>query len=75
MTEKISKRMLDGVQFATGSVMAPVVKSQAGKSFLSMVPGEVLLASLDAVSKYHCSSKPLVPSYSQKRLSSLCIPF
>lgn len=57
MTEKISKKMLDGVQFATGTVMAPVVKSQAGKSFLAMVPGEVLLASLDAVSKYHCSSK------------------
>ncbi|KAK4759765.1 hypothetical protein SAY87_022896 [Trapa incisa] len=43
--------MLDGVQFATGSVMAPAVKSQAGKSFLSMVPGEVLLATLDALNK------------------------
>ncbi|KAK4757742.1 hypothetical protein SAY87_019043 [Trapa incisa] len=51
MTEKISKKMLEGVQFATGSVMGPVVNSQAGKSFLSMVPGEVLLASLDAVNK------------------------
>lgn len=53
MTEKMSKTMLDGVQFAAGSVMAPVVKSQAGKAFLAMVPGEVLLASLDAVSEYH----------------------
>ncbi|OWM84505.1 hypothetical protein CDL15_Pgr000945 [Punica granatum] len=51
MTDKISKKLLDGVQFATGSVMAPMVKSQAGKSFLAMVPGEVLLASLDAVDK------------------------
>ncbi|KAK3436395.1 hypothetical protein EUGRSUZ_C00998 [Eucalyptus grandis] len=51
MTEKMSKTMLNGVQFATGSVMAPVVKSKAGKAFLSMVPGEVLLASLDAVNK------------------------
>ncbi|KAI3422868.1 Senescence domain-containing protein [Psidium guajava] len=51
MTEKMSKTMLNGVQFATGSVMAPVVKSQAGKAFLAMVPGEVLLASLDAVNK------------------------
>ncbi|XP_056162073.1 senescence/dehydration-associated protein At4g35985, chloroplastic-like [Syzygium oleosum] len=51
MTEKMSKTMLDGVQFASGSVMAPVVKSQAGKAFLAMVPGEVLLASLDAVNK------------------------
>lgn len=52
MTEKLSKTMLDGVGIATGAVMAPVVKSQAGKAFLSMVPGEVLLASLDAVSKF-----------------------
>jgi hypothetical protein len=52
MTEKLSKTMLDGVGIATGSVITPLVKSHAGKAFLSMVPGEVLLASLDAVSKY-----------------------
>lgn len=51
MTEKLSKTMLDGVGIATGSVITPLVKSQAGKAFLSMVPGEVLLASLDAVNK------------------------
>lgn len=44
--------MLDGVGIVTGTIMAPVVKSQAGKSFLAMVPGEIILASLDAVSKY-----------------------
>lgn len=43
--------MLDGVGIATGSVMGTVVKSQAGKALLSTVPGEVILASLDAVSK------------------------
>ncbi|KAL0337353.1 UNVERIFIED_CONTAM: Senescence/dehydration-associated protein, chloroplastic [Sesamum calycinum] len=51
MTEKMSKAMLDVVGVASGSVMAPVVRSQAGKTLLSMVPGEVLLASLDAVNK------------------------
>lgn len=51
MTEKMSKAMLDIVGVATGSVMGPVVRSQAGKTFLAMVPGEVILASLDAVSK------------------------
>lgn len=51
MTNKLSKSMLDVVGVATGSVMAPLVKSQAGKTFFSMAPGEVLLASLDAVSK------------------------
>lgn len=52
MTSKLSKSMLDGVGIVTGSVMAPVVNSKAGKSFLGMVPGQVLLASLDAISKY-----------------------
>ncbi|KAL3532529.1 hypothetical protein ACH5RR_006050 [Cinchona calisaya] len=51
MTEKMSKAMLDGVGIASGSVMAPVVRSQAGKAFFTMLPGEVLLASLDAVNK------------------------
>lgn len=51
MTEKLSKAMLDAVGVASGSIMAPVVRSGPGKKFLSMVPGEVLLASLDAVNK------------------------
>lgn len=51
MTEKMSKAMLNGVGIVSGSVMGPVVRSQAGKKLLSMVPGEILLASLDAVSK------------------------
>lgn len=49
MTENMSKAMLNGVGIASGSVMGPMVRSQAGKTFFSMVPGEVLLASLDAV--------------------------
>lgn len=52
MTDKLSKSMLDGVGIATGAVMKPLVKSQAGKAFIAMVPGEVLLASLDAVSTF-----------------------
>ncbi|GMP74761.1 hypothetical protein CsSME_00032083 [Camellia sinensis var. sinensis] len=55
MTEQMSKAMLDSggvcVGIATGTVMAPVVQSQVGKAFLAMVPRQVLLASLDAVSK------------------------
>jgi len=43
--------MLNGVGVVSGSVMGPVVKSKPGKAFFSMVPGEVLLASLDALSK------------------------
>lgn len=51
MTEKLSKSVLNGVGIVSGSVMNPVLKSQPGKAFLKMVPGEVLLASLDAVSE------------------------
>ncbi|XP_008795898.3 senescence/dehydration-associated protein At4g35985, chloroplastic-like [Phoenix dactylifera] len=51
MTEKMSRSLLDGVFLITGSVAAPLVQSKAGKSFFSMLPGEVLLASLDAVNK------------------------
>ncbi|XVE54189.1 hypothetical protein DITRI_Ditri03aG0060600 [Diplodiscus trichospermus] len=51
MTEKMSKAMLDMVGIASGTVMAPLVNSKSGKAFLSMVPGEVLVASLDAVSE------------------------
>lgn len=51
MTEKMSKSLLDGIGVATGSIVAPLAKSQTGKAFLAMVPGEVLLASLDALSK------------------------
>ncbi|KAJ4958184.1 hypothetical protein NE237_025295 [Protea cynaroides] len=51
MTEKMSKSLLNGIGFATGSVVTPLARSQAGKSFLAMVPGEVLLASLDGLNK------------------------
>ncbi|XP_061357961.1 senescence/dehydration-associated protein At3g51250-like [Gastrolobium bilobum] len=51
MTEKLTKSLLDGVGIMSGSVMAPMVKSQPGQAFLRMLPGEVFLASLDAVNK------------------------
>ncbi|KAI4347061.1 hypothetical protein L6164_007910 [Bauhinia variegata] len=51
MTEKLSKSLLDGVGIVSGAVMVPVIKSQPGKAFLKMLPGEVLLASLDAVNR------------------------
>ncbi|MBA0681154.1 hypothetical protein Goari_012810 [Gossypium aridum] len=51
MTEKLSKTMLDMVGIASGTVMAPLLNSKPGQAFLSMLPGQVLLASLDAVNK------------------------
>ncbi|KAF5198080.1 Senescence/dehydration-associated protein [Thalictrum thalictroides] len=51
MTEKMSKSLLNGVGVVSGSVVKPIIKSPAGKALLANVPGEVLLASLDAINK------------------------
>ncbi|CAL9192514.1 unnamed protein product [Musa hybrid cultivar] len=51
MTEKMSRTLLDGVVLVTSSVSVPLVRSKAGKSLLATIPGEVLLASLDAINK------------------------
>ncbi|KAI9128947.1 hypothetical protein K1719_000430 [Acacia pycnantha] len=51
MTEKLSKSLLNGVGIVSGSVMGPVMRSKPGQAFFRMLPGEVLLASLDAVNK------------------------
>lgn len=56
-TQQMSKTMLNGVGIATGSVMGPLVNSKQGRAFFSMMPGEVLLASLDAVDKIMCAAE------------------
>ncbi|TVU35253.1 hypothetical protein EJB05_17131, partial [Eragrostis curvula] len=51
MTEKISQSLLDTVISVTGSMAAPLLRSKQGRAFLATVPGEVILASLDAINK------------------------
>uniref|UniRef100_A0A0E0JNF5 Senescence domain-containing protein n=1 Tax=Oryza punctata TaxID=4537 RepID=A0A0E0JNF5_ORYPU len=51
MTEKMSQSLLDTVIAVTGSMAAPLLRSKQGKAFLGSVPGEVILASLDAINK------------------------
>ncbi|KAG8077771.1 hypothetical protein GUJ93_ZPchr0007g4929 [Zizania palustris] len=51
MTEKMSQSLLDTVISVTGSMAAPLLRSKQGKAFLATVPGEVILASLDAINK------------------------
>lgn len=48
MTENMSENVLKGLITVSGAVTGPVVGSKAGRKFFSMVPGDVLLASLDA---------------------------
>uniref|UniRef100_A0ACD5W2T2 Uncharacterized protein n=1 Tax=Avena sativa TaxID=4498 RepID=A0ACD5W2T2_AVESA len=51
MSEKMSKSMLDTVLSVAGSMTAPLLGSNQGKAFLSTVPGEVILATLDGINK------------------------
>ncbi|GLJ25327.1 hypothetical protein SUGI_0484840 [Cryptomeria japonica] len=51
MSEKMSNNVLKGVITASGAVTGPVITSKAGRKFFAMLPGEVLLASLDAINK------------------------
>ncbi|KAH9310722.1 hypothetical protein KI387_025757, partial [Taxus chinensis] len=51
MTEKMSENVLKGVITVSGAVTGSVITSKPGKQFFSMLPGEVLLASLDAMNK------------------------
>lgn len=48
MTEKLTEDVLAGMITVTGVVTAPVVGSKAGQKFFSTLPGDVILASLDA---------------------------
>jgi spartin len=51
MTENLSLIVLAGVVTVSGAVAAPVLGSEASQKFFRMLPGEVLLASLDAFNK------------------------
>ena len=51
MTEQMSQSLLDTVISVTGSMAAPLLRSKQGRAFLATVPGEVVLASLDAISE------------------------
>ncbi|KAG6424060.1 hypothetical protein SASPL_114472 [Salvia splendens] len=51
MTEKMSKGVLNVAESGSGSAMTPILQSRVGKAFLSTMPGEVILASLDAINK------------------------
>lgn len=51
MTEKVAIGVLSGVVKVSGFVTSSVVNSKVGKKFFGLLPGEILLASLDGFSK------------------------
>ncbi|CAL0313264.1 unnamed protein product [Lupinus luteus] len=51
MTENVATGVLSGVVKVSGFFTSSVTNSKAGKKFFSLLPGEVVLASLDGFSK------------------------
>ncbi|KAK4258491.1 hypothetical protein QN277_004934 [Acacia crassicarpa] len=51
MSEKVAVGVLSGVVKVSGFFTSPVVNSKAGKKFFSLLPGEIILASLDGFNK------------------------
>lgn len=56
MSEKVALGVLSGVVRVSGFFTSPIVNSKVGKKFFSLLPGEIVLASLDGFSKliYSC---------------------
>ncbi|KAG2329358.1 hypothetical protein Bca52824_000538 [Brassica carinata] len=51
MTEKVATGVLSGVVKVSGFITGSVANSKAGKKFFGLLPGEIILASLDGFSK------------------------
>ena len=50
MTEKVALGVLSGVVKVSGFFTSSVANSKAGKKFFGLLPGEMVLASLDGFS-------------------------
>jgi spartin len=50
-TEQVAKSVLDGVVKAAGFFSGALMRSQVGKKFFQLLPGEVALVSMDAFAK------------------------
>lgn len=52
MSEKVATGVLSGVVKVSGFFTSAVVNSKVGKKFFSLLPGEIVLASLDGFGMY-----------------------
>lgn len=53
MTESVANSVLSGVIKVSGFFTSSVANTKVGKKFFSLLPGEVILASLDGFSKLY----------------------
>ncbi|CAK9162093.1 unnamed protein product [Ilex paraguariensis] len=51
MSEKVATGILSGVVKVSGFFTSPIVNSQVGQKFFSLLPGEIVLASLEGFNK------------------------
>lgn len=51
-SEQVATGILSGVVKVSGFFTSSIVNSKAGKKFFSLLPGEIVLASLDGFSKF-----------------------
>ncbi|KAK3194118.1 hypothetical protein Dsin_025428 [Dipteronia sinensis] len=51
MSENVATGILSGVVKVSGFFTSPIVNSKVGKKFFSLLPGEIVLASLDGFNK------------------------
>jgi hypothetical protein len=56
MTEKVATGVLSGVVKVSGFFTSSIANSKVGKKFFGLLPGEILLASLDGFSMLIISS-------------------
>ena len=47
-TEQVAKSVLDGILKAAGFFSGALMRSQAGKKFFQLLPGEVAVVSMDS---------------------------
>lgn len=52
MSEEVATAILSGVVKVSGFFTASIINSKVGKKFFNLLPGEIVLASLDGFSKY-----------------------
>lgn len=60
MTESVANGILSGVIKVSGFFTSSVANTKVGKKFFSLLPGEIVLATLDGFSKPNKSTRLLI---------------
>ena len=75
MTQKVANGVLSGVVKVSGIVTSSVANSKVGKKFLGLLPGEMVLATLDGFSMSFISCHFIFYVYIHFRMSFILVQF